>query len=258
MIPIKPDLYSSSGYCSTCQKTHVLNGGEAFQHAIQLCKFLENQQSIALAEKNPPDLDLSITSLFGKERGKMFGVLECFDRERATVWLYGFSGQYNGNWAVPGWAPPLFDVEAFRLLSDPVEAGIKKLGREIESSSSNPELRDKCIKQRRALARNLMQDIHGLYRLHNFTGTSKDLDHAFRGPGGKPTGIGDCCGPKLLNQAAQQGLAPLSLAEFYFGRENRSQSRQHGQFYPPCRDKCEPILGFMLCGATELRERYGR
>ena len=76
----------------------------------------------------------------------------------------------------------------------------------------------------------------------------------------KPLGLAEvshCCAPKLLNQAALAGLAPLSLAEFYFGRENRSQTRQHGRFYAPCTDKCSALLGFMLCGAGEQRDLYG-
>jgi hypothetical protein len=224
---------------------------------MRLCNRLENQQTIALTEHLPAGLDLSIAPLFGEERGKMFGVLECLDPDGKPVWLYGFSGQFNGNWEVPGWAPPLFDVDAFHRLNDPVEKEIKRLGQEIDSPEPSLDHRSELVAKRRALARQLMRDIHALYRLHNFSGESANLDQAFNGTGGKPTGTGDCCAPKLLNLAARQGLVPLSLAEFYFGRENRSKSRQHGEFYPPCREKCFPILGFLMCGADRLRETYG-
>jgi hypothetical protein len=70
-----------------------------------------------------------------------------------------------------------------------------------------------------------------------------------------PTGTGDCCGPKLLAQAAIEGLRPLGLAEFYWGRENRSGSRRHTTFSASCPEKCGPILGFMLCGLDELEEK---
>ncbi|MFZ1986822.1 MAG: hypothetical protein WAU91_20595, partial [Desulfatitalea sp.] len=59
---------------------------------------------------------------------------------------------------------------------------------------------------------------------------------------------GDCCAPKLLNAAAKQKLAPKSLAEIFWGRTNRSGTRQQGIFYTACPEKCQPILGFMLCG----------
>lgn len=38
------------------------------------------------------------------------------------------------------------------------------------------------------------------------------------------------------------------MAEFWWGDSPRSEIRKHGQFYPSCRGKCEPILGHMLEG----------
>jgi tRNA pseudouridine32 synthase/23S rRNA pseudouridine746 synthase len=64
-------------------------------------------------------------------------------------------------------------------------------------------------------------------------------------------GVGECCAPKLLNYAALNGLKPLGLSEFYWGKENKSGTRKHGEFYPACAEKCQPILGFMLCGIKE-------
>jgi len=86
--------------------------------------------------------------------------------------------------------------------------------------------------------------------VNNFRGQSAILDEVIGSTRNKPTGIGDCCAPKLLNHAALSNLTPVSLAEFYFGRENRSDTRQHGRFYPPCEDKCQPLLGYLLCGAS--------
>ena len=106
--------------------------------------------------------------------------------------------------------------------------------------------------------RDLMQQIHRLYRLKNFRGQEISLFSAYSGKNGIPTGTGDCCAPKLLNLAASRGLIPLGLAEFYWGRENRSKSRIHGHFYPSCREKCQPILGFMLCGLEKLHAEHCR
>ncbi|MBV5332457.1 hypothetical protein JZU54_02575, partial [bacterium] len=80
--------------------------------------------------------------------------------------------------------------------------------------------------------RQWMRDIHGLYTLTNFHGEGRPLAEAFAGSGGIPTGTGDCCAPKLFNQAVQEHLTPVAMAEFYWGRENSSRTRQHGQFYP--------------------------
>jgi hypothetical protein len=103
-----------------------------------------------------------------------------------------------------------------------------------------------------------MQDIHRLYTLTNFRGELRPLTEAFTASGGIPTGTGDCCAPKLLNQAIQKCLLPLGMAEFYWGRENSSQTRHHGRFYPSCDTKCTPILGFMLCGLDELLKTKGQ
>ena len=71
-----------------------------------------------------------------------------------------------------------------------------------------------------------------------------------------PAGTGDCCAPKLLNYAAKEKLIPLSMVEFYYGKENRSGSKIHRHFYPPCTDKCGPIMEYMLTGIKELHKKY--
>lgn len=83
---------------------------------------------------------------------------------------------------------------------------------------------------------------------------------------GMPAGVGDCCAPKLLHAAAQQGLRPVAVCELWFGsapgtatkaKQGRvissdptldpSSSRQHCRLYGPC-EKCAAILGTMLHG----------
>ncbi|MGY8674438.1 MAG: hypothetical protein ACKVHO_17840, partial [Verrucomicrobiia bacterium] len=69
---------------------------------------------------------------------------------------------------------------------------------------------------------------------------------------GLPGGVGDCCGPKLLQHAANTRLKPIGLAEFYWGGPHLSGKRQPGSFYPCCEEKCQPILGYMLCGLENV------
>lgn len=247
-----------SGYCSRCRKEHTLPRGNARRKAAELIGMLERNRSVALCPSDIQDSEtLSTDALYGEARGKMFGVLECLNAAGSTVWLYAFSGQYNGLWQVPGWVPPLFDIEKFDRINVPGEQAIKELGRRMKNLAADTEEFQDLRRERRERARALMRAIHALYRIHNFRGISETLDGAFQGRGNKPTGTGDCCAPKLLNQAASENLVPLSLAEFYFGKENRSKTRQHGHFYPPCDDKCKPLLGFMLCGAEEQRAAHG-
>ncbi len=61
-----------------------------------------------------------------------------------------------------------------------------------------------------------------------------------------PSGTGECCAPKLLQYAFLHHLRPLSIAEFWQGPSPRMEVRHHGQYYPACRGKCKPLLGWML------------
>ena len=243
-----------SGYCARCETIHHLSSQSASGKARELIEMFEAKQSIDFKAGTRQDPLFSTAPLFGEQRGKMFGVLECLDRRGKKTWLYAFSGQFNGQWFVDGWAPPLFNLASFKQLHDPVEKQIKALGEELQSFPAASERHHSIARRRRQLSRQLMADIHDLYRLQNVTGASATLHQAFILPGRKPTGTGDCCAPKLLRLAAASDLLPLSLAEFYFGRSNRSGSREHGYFYSPCSDKCQPLLGFLLCGIEERKK----
>ena len=187
-------------------------------------------------------------SLFVEGGGKMFGVLACRDEAGRRVLLRAFSGQFNGLWQVPGWVGPIFDEARFHALVDGPESQIKALGREMETLAVDSSGYRLLKQRRRQLSRQLMTAIHALYSLTNFRGVSAPLVEVFLGKGIPPSGTGDCCGPKLLHYAACHGLRPEGMAEFYWGGTNNSGTRQHGQWYPACVPKCEPILGFQLCG----------
>ncbi len=174
--------------------------------------------------------------------------MECITKSGSVKIIKAFSGLYNNSWLIDGWCPPLFDVGAFELLTFATEKKIKELGYQmIECRIKSAEWLQ-LKKERKALSQKLMLDIHGLYQVYNFRNERLSLFEIFPKGQGIPTGTGDCCGPKLLNFAARNGLSPLGVSEFYWGKKNRSESRQHGLFYPPCEDKCGPILGSMLCG----------
>ncbi len=195
------------------------------------------------------DPRLSTDYLFGAARGQMFGVLECENDKGKIIILRAFSCQYNAMWNVDGWAPPLFDVEVYQEIMIPGDRKIKELGRKMSALKTTDEDFRLLKQQRKQLSRSIMKELHHLYQLQNFRGEIMPLTEFFQSTNGPPTGAGDCCAPKLLNQAARSNLRPLSIAEFYWGKTNRSGTRKHGCFYSSCVDKCLPILGFMLCGA---------
>ena len=101
-------------------------------------------------------------------------------------------------------------------------------------------------RERKRRSRQLQAQMHGVYRLSNFAGESITLGALM--PQGLPTGTGDCAAPKLLHYAATQGWQPVAMAEFWWGPPQGD--KQPGQFYGPCRDRCQPIMGFLLSGAT--------
>jgi len=242
-----------AGYCPRCGGEHGLDGAAARPAALALMQFFDDNDHVHLARpENAPDDRTTTAPLFGPERGKMFGVLLCRDVQGKTKILYGFSGMFNGHWRMPGWVGPLFDVDTFHDLVGPVERSIKQLGRRMKQEKQNGTAWVRLRTRRRDLSRQLMQRIFALYRVPDFRGGRHTLFQAFVGESGMPTGTGDCCAPKLLAHAARHRLVPVSLAEFYYGRENASATRVHKHFYPACEEKCAPILGTMLCGIGEM------
>ena len=196
-------------------------------------------------DSDTADPALSTAPLFGEGRGQMFGILVC---DGAV--LKAFSGQYEGRWEAAGWAPPLLDPAEFRAAVGAADPRIKRLTAEINTLPPGADTRRSLEDERRSLSQRHMREIHEMYRIPNFRGQHTDLFTLFGDRPGIPAGTGDCCAPKLLGRAAALGLKPLSLAEFYWGRENRSGTKKHGRFYPPCGEKCRPILGYMLCGGV--------
>lgn len=240
--------YHCSGYCPRCKEEHQLQtGGLSETHARELLLEMEEVGKIDIFSKTPAT---PLDSLWGDARGKMFGVLHCQKPTGETVFLYAFSGQFLGLWNIEGWAPPLFDVDSWNTTIDINEKRIKKLSAHIDQLI-NTEGSTKAIsalkKRRKILSQNLMKAIHSLYEVHSFNKEKSDLHHAFLTPQKIPTGAGDCCAPKLINLAHTRGLHPVSITEFYFGKANKSKTKEHGSFYSSCASKCAPLLGYMLC-----------
>ncbi len=244
--------------------------GNAFILSKELMENFDREKSIDIfREPSDRDPDFSTDYLFSPARGLMFGILECADRHGGTVILNAFSGQYNGRWLVPGWVPPVIDPDEFERTVTDIDRKIKELDIKIENPGTDVSERKSYTAERKEISRKLMKDIHALYHLSNFMGERGKLTDIFErknikrgvpsGTGalkgtGVPSGTGDCCAPKLLNYAALNNLTPVSMAEFYYGLENRSGTKKHKTFYPPCREKCIPILGFLLRGLDKIPE----
>lgn len=244
-------VISASGFCAACGTVHSLGEGNSRKYALELMAQIEKHKRIdcLLNPNHQSEIinhQFSTDYLFGEARGQMFGVLECADGSGNTVVLKAFSCQYNGEWLVNGWVPPVIDPKQFYDLIAEPDKEINIRTRALKTMEKpDPEYK-KLSDERKALSQQLMKDIHALYHLTNFHGETRALTKILSG--NIPMGVGECCAPKLLNYAALNGLKPLGLSEFYWGKENKSGTRKHGEFYPACVEKCQPILGFMLCG----------
>ena len=119
-----------------------------------------------------------------------------------------------------------------------------------EAESANDLLRNRIkslqeVRQKRS--QDLQQWLFNQVVFLNANREEKTLMDVFY-PFAPPSGAGDCCAPKLLQYAYQQGFVPLCMAEFWVGASPKDEIRTEGHYYPSCRSKCKPILGYMLQG----------
>lgn len=101
--------------------------------------------------------------------------------------------------------------------------------------------------QRKAKSNQLQQQLFEQYNFLNAKGEVKNVLEIFHGQI-PPAGTGECAAPKLLQFAYQHQLQPIAMAEFWWGVSPPKEVRKPGEFYPSCKSKCEPVLGFMMQG----------
>ncbi len=248
-VSAAPDSASCFGHCAACDESHALPEGRARFHARGLMREFEAIQRLDyLSPPASADPDLSFETLFPGERGHMFGVLECRDESGGTVILRAFSSLHAGIRHIEGWVPPILSAEVYRDIVLPGQAAIKELSRKMAPLDSSSNRYAEFFASRREISQALMEEMQSLYFFHNFRGEKRGLREVYPFPESIPGGVGECCAPKLLNHAAQEGLRPVGIAEFYWGEPTPSGGRRPGEFYPCCETRCRPILGFLLCG----------
>ena len=121
---------------------------------------------------------------------------------------------------------------------------------EINGEVSSFEAEINSLKSERAsMSDELQRWIFSRYIVHNHAGEAKAIGEIFEANGLiPPGGTGECAAPKLLEHAYRNGLKPLAMGEFWYGRSPSTAVRTHGHFYPSCTSKCGPLLGFMMKG----------
>ena len=198
------------------------------------------------------------------DRGKMFGVLVVeIPKEGPTAivdagrlgFLAAYSGLLAGRNDWPYFVPPVFDAQQPDGYFKTQEREISRISRDSRESRLSRDSSDSSSKQ---LSQELQTWLFHQYRLLNARGEVKDLVDVWQEYYNRPKllrkyplppgGTGDCCAPKLLQYAYQQGLKPLCMAEFWWGETTKTELRHHLNYYPACRGKCKPVLTWMLQG----------
>ena len=169
----------------------------------------------------------------------MFGVL-VVDTDEGLGFLAAYSGLLEGRNDWEYFVPPVYDAQQ-------PDGYFKTREREImqaeEHKQMSQELQIWLFQQYRLL--NAKGEVHDLVEIWNDYHSAPRIREKFPLP---PGGTGDCCAPKLLQYAYQQGFQPVCMAEFWWGDSPKGIIRHHGQYYPACRGKCLPVLTWMLQG----------
>lgn len=131
-------------------------------------------------------------------------------------------------------------IKSLEAMLDEAEANFQKFENNLQALKQ----------ERRSRSALLQQKLFQQFRVLNAKGEQVDLCAIFASTTHQvpPAGAGECAAPKLLQYAYLHHLKPLAMAEFWWGASSKSEIRIHGNYYPSCRNKCEPILGFMLQG----------
>jgi tRNA pseudouridine32 synthase/23S rRNA pseudouridine746 synthase len=104
------------------------------------------------------------------------------------------------------------------------------------------------LRARREFSRRMMRRIHRETMIASYGHGDMPLERVFLAEAAAPTGAGDCCAPKLIQAAIRLGWQIESMAEIWLGAAPASGQREHGSLHGACAEKCQPLLGFMLCG----------
>ena len=186
------------------------------------------------------------------QQGKMFGVLIVRHTEGEIGYLAAFSGNLAGSNHHSFFVPPVYDLLNPEGHFKEEEARISVINHKINSLNLNDPSVVALKEERKNRSIALQQWIFQQFKMRNALGEEQDLNdifahYAHRNP---PAGAGECAAPKLLQYAYLHGYQPLAMAEFWWGNSPKGEIRHHGHYYPSCRHKCEPILGFMLQGLS--------
>lgn len=184
---------------------------------------------------------------FHHQKGKMFGILVIQNENKTYSFLGTFSGKFPEKINKHKFTPSVFDDSTDDFFINKGMIELSEIGRQVEKSDNSSEIRSlKEKRKQKSIA--LQQWLFENYNFHNLSGKRENLLNIFKNSshGNPPTAAGECAAPKLLQYAIEHHLKPIALAEFWWGKSIKNKDREHTKFYPACKNRCRPILEYML------------
>jgi len=183
--------------------------------------------------------------LIGK--GKMFGVLVVQKEDNTYGYLGTVSGKLQGNTICDKFVPSVFDDSTDDYFINRGMKELTEIGSRIKMTDKPSEI-NLLTEKRKQKSFALQQQLFENYQFLNSSGEEKNVLQIFESSshGNPPAAAGECAAPKLLQYAFEHGLKPIALAEFWWGNPINNKEREHKVFYPACKNKCRPILEYML------------
>ena len=184
---------------------------------------------------------------FETRRGKMFGVLVVQLADNSYAYLGTISGKLPGNNTCNKFVPSVFDVSTDNYFINKGMTELTEIGTLIKNSSDVAEIL--LLKEtRKQKSIGLQRKLFENYYFLTVSGVKKNLLEIFSlsSHGNPPVAAGECAAPKLLNYALKNNLKPIALTEFWWGNSAENKEIKQGFFYPACKNRCRPVLEFML------------
>lgn len=193
---------------------------------------------------------------FDVQKGKMWGVLVVELANQTYGYLGAVSGKLPNNIICEALIPSVFDESVGDYFINKGMTRLTELGVLIKDAHCSTEisrLKEKRSAQSTALQQRLFENYHFL----NIAGKESNLLEIFEtsSNGYPPSAAGECATPKLLQYALSHDLKPMALTEFWWGSAIQNKDKKHKAFYPACKDRCRPILEYMLADNTLFNQR---
>lgn len=184
---------------------------------------------------------------FETKKGKMFGILVVQRENNSYGYLGTISGELARDEKCDKFVPSIFDDSTDDFFINKGMTELTELGNKIKEAENSIEINSLKEKRKRKSLK-LQKQLFENSKFSNLLGIEKNVLQIFENSshGNPPSAAGECAAPKLLQYGFNQQLKPVAIAEFWWGNTPKNKERYHKGFHPACKNKCRPILEYML------------